>query len=131
MHSKNATLNINGVLLTSDKIKLSSKCAEIPLVETLVCCGFSAQWESDGFALLTYGDKTVSLSLSEKTLIDLDTGDNLLIMAPGSKFFCCNTVDNDIVIDTVTFENALRFLGLNATLSVNDEQAVIYLSINA
>ena len=127
-HPKKGALNINGVLIASDKIEIYSNHAKIPLIEALACYGFSIQWVSEETAVLTHENKTLSLSLSEKALIDLDSGDNLLIMAPGSQFFYCDVSGRDIVVDTVTFQNALRFLGFNVAMSVNYEQAVIYFS---
>lgn len=128
--SQNATLSINGVLLTNDKVKLYPDHAEIPLIEALACYGFSVRWESDETALLTCENKTVLLSLSSKKLINLDTGDNLLIMAPGSQFFCCEVSERDIVIDMVTFQNALRFLECDVAWSFDHDRAIIYLTIN-
>lgn len=121
-----AELKINNYLLVDDNIKLFEDHAEIPLVKTLECLGFSSFWDSDETATLSYDEKKLKLSLSDKSLMDLEECNNLLVMAPGNDYFCCNIVEKDVIVDTNTMHHILRFIGLNNSVCIDYDQGIIY-----
>ena len=124
---KKATLFINGYPLLNNEVMICGDHAEMPLVETLLHFDCSVAWDSKETATLEYGGKTLQLSLVNKSLRDLDTGNNLLKMAPGGKYFCCDAIEKDIVVDETTLRHVLRFLGIDNSLHIDCEQAAIYM----
>ena len=113
--------------ITKAKLRAHFLHLVMPLVETLLHFDCSIAWDSEETAMLEYGGKTLQLSLVNKSLRDLDTGNNLLKMAPGGKYFCCDAIEKDIVVDETTLRHVFHFLGIYISLHIDCEQAVIYI----
>jgi len=126
---RKAELVINGQPILSDKTRIVAGNGEIPVVETLAWLGVSVKWDSDVNATLVHGEKTLKLSLVDKTLIDLETGSNLLLMVPGGDYYCCDTVEQDVVVSEDTLHHILWVLGWRNYFSIDNKQGTIYLTV--
>jgi len=124
---KNAVLLINGNAVNSDYAKLYETHAEVPLVEVLQSVGCSVSWKNQHKATIAYGDKTFTLTLSKKpSLLAPDVGE-LLLIAPGSEYFYCYSVKQDVVVDTGTLRHIFNSFGIKAKIQTETDSIEIYI----
>lgn len=111
--SSDATMYINNKQISNSHIKVfDDNHAEVPLIIVLGEFGYSAVWHDDNSATVTNGTNSLSLLLSDMPSLKTDYGEELLMPAPGKGHFCCQAVDREVVVDTVTLRFVLERLGI-------------------
>ena len=129
-HNK-STLYINGKLIESDFVEICVNksvdmdyryYAVLPLIEVLESFGMDVVWLNDDNAIISSSDAQLTLSLSEKTLIDNRIGDNWLRPVPGIVNYYCKVENKNIIVDDNTLHVILTELGIKVEIDINRVQ---------
>jgi len=129
-HNK-STLYINGKLIGSDFVEIRVNesvdmdyryYAVLPLIDVLESLDLNIVWLNDDDAIISSSDVQLTLSLSEKTLIDNRIGDNWLMPAPGIINYYCKVENKNIIVDDNTLHVILTELGIKAEIDINRVQ---------
>lgn len=117
--SSNGELYINGEMIPNNDVIVYSDYMKLPLVLTLQNIGVNVEWLDNSTAELLINNAVYNLNLDERTLFKSEDNFNILQMAPGSKNYCCEPKEKEIVIDGATFNIILRFVGLRECVDVD------------
>ena len=116
------TVTINGEVTENLHVEINrKKVAHVPIIELLTELGFEVVWKDSSTAVVSILEKEYVISLVEKTILLTDCeGDYNYIMAcPGTQYYFCEVVGNDIIVDDDTANNFLGETGVRCYFSVN------------
>ena len=75
--------------------------AEVPFTAILKAYGFEVEWLDDQYASLTFKDKVYKLDLEKIEVIDQETGENMLVFAPGGEKASYTVAKRELYLDQV------------------------------
>ncbi|MBQ8409177.1 MAG: hypothetical protein IJY39_09980 [Clostridia bacterium] len=106
---------------------------ELPLVVTLEAVGCVVEWTDEENATVTWNGQKYTLNISEDRRCFSKVGDdtiNYLLAAPGSTNYHFKPIENDVIIDNLTFRLILReMMGIPANLYADCESLTVYVEI--
>ena len=126
---KECTIIINGRSIHSKNALVCNDNAILPMFEVMTTYGVSVEWLNEHDALISYKDVVFELSLSRMELIDNRRGNDWFLPLPGSKYFSCDYIDGEILLDDNTLHNILFQLGIKTEITINYRKGEV--SINS
>lgn len=73
--------------------------AEVPFTAILKAYGFEVEWLDDQYASLTFKNKVYKLDLEKIEVIDQETGENMLVFAPGGEKASYTVAKRELYLD--------------------------------
>ena len=132
---KRATLIVNGTTLDVDGVyvydgfefrypdnalipvplKYSESYAKLPLVATLAALGVQAEWQDETHAVLTLGERSLLLDITEQTVTESGKHDTWVDVAEGHFICVRETVEGDLLVDDTSLDEVLFYFFGNQT----------------
>ena len=132
---KQATLIVNGQMLDVDGVyvydgfefrypdnalipvplKYSESYAKLPLVATLAALGVQAEWQDETHAVLTLGERSLLLDITEQTVTESGKHDTWVDVAEGHFICVRETVEGDLLVDDTSLDEVLFYFFGNQT----------------
>lgn len=113
-------LNVNGTTVITSNMYFnnSPRCAMLPFTTVMNALGATTEWENASVARIMFREKEYILNTSEKQLVESGQSANYIIPTPGSKVYC-QVIENEFLLDHLTFKTSLLMMGLPITINVD------------
>ena len=141
LQPRELTLLVNGKNITENNYVMSggyiyfqnSLTAYLPVRAVLEELGVEVTWDAaSGLTLLKFEGKTYILDAKKVSLVDAETSMELLVLSKADiALYHSRLVDNRIVMDSLTLQEVINQLGINATISQNAEAISIDTTLTA
>lgn len=107
------------------------KVAHVPIIALLTELGFEVVWKDASTAVVSILEKEYVISLVEKAILSTDREDgfNYLTAAPGTQYYYCEAVENDIVVDGTTIRSFFFLIDYPYSISINVDYKKMTVSI--
>ena len=91
---------------------------ELPFTAILKACGFEVAWTDDFHARMTFRGKAYTLDLQKIDVTEDETGDTVLLPAPGSRR-SYTVAERELYLDSTTIESFFTLIGERLMIDVD------------
>ena len=98
--------------------------AELPFTAVMKALGAKVEQKNENMIEIVFDSKTYVLDTKSVTLVKAGSNNNCIIPAPGSKVYY-QIVENELVIDDITFNTIAMMMGINLKIDVNYQQSIV------
>ena len=91
---------------------------EVPFTAILKACGFEVAWTDDFHARMTFRGKAYTLDLQKVDVTEDETGDTVLLPAPGSRR-SYTVAERELYLDSTTIESFFTLIGERLMIDVD------------
>lgn len=120
-------LIVNGTEITEKNVFLYSDCTQLPLTAVLKGLGMSVNWFDENRAEVAYKNKKYTLNLSEFSLIENETNENVLLAPPGGKPIY-KTLEKELILDDNTTKSVLFLMKIDVSIQVDRNTNTVYIT---
>lgn len=108
-------VNEQEVSLKNPVIVYLNEWVELPLLATMTALGAAVEPQGEGLTKITYNGEDYVLDLAAQTLVKAGDTEDLLLSPPGHTAYI-QRVDDELMVDSITFQNLLIFEGITVTV---------------
>ena len=98
--------------------------AELPFTAVMKALGANVEQKNENMIEIVFDSKTYVLDTKSVTLVKAGSNNNCIIPAPGSKVYY-QIVENELVIDDITFNTIAMMMGIKLKIDVNYQQNIV------
>ena len=100
------------------------KYVALPFTAVMKALGAKIQQKSENIIELNFNSETFVLDTKAVTLVKAESSTNFIIPAPGSKVYY-KIVENEFVIDDITFDTIAMMMGVKLKVDINYQQHIV------
>lgn len=100
------------------------KYVALPFTAVMKALGAKIQQKSENIIELNFNSETFVLDTKAVTLVKAESSTNFIIPAPGSKVYY-QIVENEFVIDDITFNTIAMMIGVKLKVDINYQQHIV------